>query len=263
MKNYKPSMNISHSLSHREKLALTGKLSRQLSKLLLTECFADCSFSEQSKYVLAIVATACLAHRGISPSWLKGSSANTFFESLVKDQEMIEDTTTFAAHLTRLSLPITTLPKLTNLKAAIETILSSPSWKVLLNDPLLPGWVLGCLNNQPRWQLTQMSPTASPQSTRAKDIQLAQIPALTQWFTPDWIASFLVEQTMGVVSRETNNKSITFFDPACGAGNILVTALKALVIQHLKDGMTPEAALTMILDKQLFGSDIDPSIIEV
>jgi type II restriction/modification system DNA methylase subunit YeeA len=54
-----------------------------------------------------------------------------------------------------------------------------------------------------------------------------------------------------------NPESITLLDPACGSGHILVEAYEVLKAIYLERGYQPRAIPRLILEKNLFGLDID------
>lgn len=54
-----------------------------------------------------------------------------------------------------------------------------------------------------------------------------------------------------------NPESITVLDPACGSGHILVVAYDALKAIYLESGYQPRRIPRLILEKNLFGLDID------
>lgn len=61
----------------------------------------------------------------------------------------------------------------------------------------------------------------------------------------------------GVSSGVLNPESITVLDPACGSGHILVVAYDVLKAIYLERGYQPRAIPRLILEKNLFGLDID------
>jgi hypothetical protein len=107
--------------------------------------------------------------------------------------------------------------------------------------------------------------------------------AFTQIYTPDWVTDFLlsnallpmVEQTgaerngdsarfwrwrLHEFSEFPNKKSldqVRLIDPACGAGNFLLAAYDLLKTLYVQRGIPKETAARQILEKQLFGADID------
>ncbi len=103
------------------------------------------------------------------------------------------------------------------------------SAEAALNDPLFPGWVFQYLIHQSEKELKK--------STCAD----GHSPFYTKWFTPLWIADFLVEEA---ISEEGQ----TFIDPACGAGHILVPALKRMVDLFTASGISKNEALQKHLE---------------
>lgn len=54
-----------------------------------------------------------------------------------------------------------------------------------------------------------------------------------------------------------NPETITLLDPACGSGHILVVAYDVLKTIYLERGYQPRAIPRLILEKNLYGVDID------
>ncbi|MCY0871093.1 MAG: BREX-1 system adenine-specific DNA-methyltransferase PglX, partial [Firmicutes bacterium] len=127
-----------------------------------------------------------------------------------------------------------------------------------------------------------------------KNIKISKenIPAATQLFTPHWIVRYMVENSLGrlwlesypesalksewkyfldeaeqeqKVKDELENirrtnidpESITFLDPCCGSGHILVYAFDVFYAMYLEKGYIPHEIPKLILEKNLFGLDID------
>jgi hypothetical protein len=127
-----------------------------------------------------------------------------------------------------------------------------------------------------------------------KKITKEKIPAATQLFTPDWIVRYMVEnslgrlwleshpddrlkanwkyyldeaeQTPGVAAqlRDLRSRSpvkspedIRFIDPCMGSGHILVYAFDVLMQIYESVGASPRDAAKLILQKNLYGLDID------
>lgn len=107
----------------------------------------------------------------------------------------------------------------------------------------------------------------------------------TQIFTPDWIVRYMVQNTLGRLWMLNNPDSplkqemefyiepdsvgeeflrvagpeeITFCDPACGSGHILVYAFQLLVRMYRERGWRDRDIARSILEKNLSGYDIDP-----
>ncbi|MDR2657194.1 MAG: BREX-1 system adenine-specific DNA-methyltransferase PglX, partial [Oscillospiraceae bacterium] len=120
------------------------------------------------------------------------------------------------------------------------------------------------------------------------------IPVATQLFTPDWIARYMVENSLGrlwleghpnaalkaewkyyldeaeqspevavkleAIRREyrgLNPEGIRFIDPCVGSGHILVYAFDVLMQIYRSEGYTDRDAVRLILEKNLYGLDID------
>ena len=122
---------------------------------------------------------------------------------------------------------------------------------------------------------------------KKKKISKEEIPAATQLFTPDWIVKYMLENTLGKMwqnahrddsmkakwdyyleSREGNPSSqdsggnlepmdITIMDPAMGSGHILVYAFDMLYDMYLSRGYSERDIPRLILEKNLYGLDID------
>ena len=119
------------------------------------------------------------------------------------------------------------------------------------------------------------------------DIDGSMVSAATQVFTPDWIASYLTDNSLGkyfaanhgeaecikhlpyyIHSREKlpdikDTVSISFFDPCCGSGNILVYAFDVFMKMYICDGISPEVAAGFILKYNIYGADIDSTAVEL
>ncbi|HBW37731.1 BREX-1 system adenine-specific DNA-methyltransferase PglX [Desulfosporosinus sp. BICA1-9] len=118
------------------------------------------------------------------------------------------------------------------------------------------------------------------------------IPAATQLFTPNWIVRYMVENSLGTLWLEAHPESsikpemryyvesaeqseevkkqleelknpklspenIRLLDPACGSGHILVYAFDLLYSIYEERGYVVSDIPTLILEKNLFGIDID------
>ena len=126
---------------------------------------------------------------------------------------------------------------------------------------------------------------ASGRKASANDIAPA-----TQLFTPDWIVKYLVENSLGRLwmlnspdsalagkmdyyiapEGETEDfievyspEDLTVCDPACGSGHILVYAFDVLFEIYQEEGYLPEDIPALILQKNLFGMEIDGRAAEI
>jgi type II restriction/modification system DNA methylase subunit YeeA len=125
-----------------------------------------------------------------------------------------------------------------------------------------------------------------------KKITKENIPAATQLFTPKWIVKYMVENSLGRLWLEShpneelkaqwkyyleeaeqepevqkqlealkdpnlNPENIKVLDPAMGSGHILVYAFDVLYDIYLSAGYSEREIPTLILEKNLYGLDID------
>lgn len=109
-----------------------------------------------------------------------------------------------------------------------------------------------------------------------------EIPYATQLFTPDWIVKYMVENSLGrywiehsendsitdnwkyfIKENKENKKEklnpteITFFDPCCGSGHILVYAFEVFYQIYIQAGYNKKNIPEIILKNNLYGLDID------
>lgn len=112
----------------------------------------------------------------------------------------------------------------------------------------------------------------------------------TQIFTPDWIVRYMVQNTLGRLWMLNNPDSplkqemefyiepdsisenylhlsgpeeITFCDPACGSGHILVYAFQLLTEMYRERGWRDRDIARSILESNLSGYDIDPRAAQI
>jgi type II restriction/modification system DNA methylase subunit YeeA len=125
-----------------------------------------------------------------------------------------------------------------------------------------------------------------------KVVQSEDIPAATQLFTPNWIVQYLVQNSVGrqwlqtypestiktempyyiepakqsdevnkqlaeITPSSLDPETIKVLDPACGSGHILVEAYKTLKAIYTDRSYKPRDIPKLILEKNLFGLDID------
>ena len=125
-----------------------------------------------------------------------------------------------------------------------------------------------------------------------KVVASVDIPAATQLFTPNWIVKYLVQNSLGalwlatyphsplkgqmdyyiepaeqigevkaqlaaITSSTLNPEALTLIDPASGSGHILVEAYDLLKAIYLERGYRQHDVTQLILEKNLFGLDID------
>jgi len=125
-----------------------------------------------------------------------------------------------------------------------------------------------------------------------KVVASADIPAATQLFTPNWIVKYMVQNSLGaqwlatypesplreqmafyitpaeqspavqtqlevITPSSLDPEALTLIDPACGSGHILVEAYDLLKAIYLERGYRLRDVPKLILEKNLFGLDID------
>lgn len=133
-----------------------------------------------------------------------------------------------------------------------------------------------------------------------KNIKITKdkLPAATQLFTPNWIVRYMVENSLGRVWMESypnsslknqwkyflneaeqeeetkkqleeiryqnvNPEEITFLDPCCGSGHILVYAFDIFYEMYIEKGYMESEIPELILSKNLFGLDVDDRAVQL
>ncbi len=125
-----------------------------------------------------------------------------------------------------------------------------------------------------------------------KVVKSEDIPAATQLFTPNWIVKYMVQNSLGaqwlatypdsplkgqmefyiepaeqtdevnaqlkaITPDSLDPEKLTLIDPACGSGHILVEAYELFKAIYLERGYRQRDVPKLILEKNLFGLDID------
>ena len=125
-----------------------------------------------------------------------------------------------------------------------------------------------------------------------KVVKSEDIPAATQLFTPNWIVKYMVQNSLGaqwlatypdsplkaqmdyyiepaeqtdavnaqlaaITPESLNPEELTLIDPASGSGHILVEAYDLFKAIYLERGYRQRDIASLILEKNLFGLDID------
>jgi type II restriction/modification system DNA methylase subunit YeeA len=133
-----------------------------------------------------------------------------------------------------------------------------------------------------------------------KNIKITKetLPAATQLFTPNWIVRYMVENSLGRIWLESypesylksewkyyldetgqeevvvtqleeiryknvNPEEITFLDPCCGSGHILVYAFDVFYDMYLEKGYIDREIPKLILEKNLFALDVDDRAVQL
>lgn len=143
------------------------------------------------------------------------------------------------------------------------------------------------------YQYYNTEPKAKAFAKKSK-ITKEEIPAVTQLFTPDWIVRYMVENSLGRLwieghpdedlksnwkyyldeakqepeveqklaeireeYKKLSPEDIKVIDPCMGSGHILVYLFEVLMQIYKQDGYTERDAAELILEKNLYGLDID------
>ncbi|MET3139909.1 SAM-dependent methyltransferase [Undibacterium sp. GrIS 1.2] len=116
-----------------------------------------------------------------------------------------------------------------------------------------PNWIVKYLTQNSIGRLWLM---ANPSSNLASQMAYYIAPAAQ---TPEVDAELnaLIQTRMADDGGSLSPESITVLDPACGSGHILVEAYDILKAIYLERGYQPRAIPRLILEKNLFGLDID------
>ena len=116
-----------------------------------------------------------------------------------------------------------------------------------------PNWIVQYMVQNSVGRLWLM---ANPQSTLAQAWPYHITPAEQ---TPEVQAQLdaLIQTRVSEDGDTLNPESITVLDPACGSGHILVVAYDVLKAIYLERGYQPRAIPRLILEKNLYGLDID------
>ena len=131
-----------------------------------------------------------------------------------------------------------------------------------------------------------------------KVVASEDIPAATQLFTPNWIVQYMVQNSLGslwlatypasplngqmayyiepaeqtdevkaqlaaITPSTLNPEELTLIDPASGSGHILVEAYELFKALYLERGYRQRDVAQLILEKNLFGLDIDGRAVQL
>lgn len=153
------------------------------------------------------------------------------------------------------------------------------------------GWLYQFYNSEPKDKVFA-------NLKKNKKIEKYDIPAATQLFTPKWIVQYMVENSLGQLWIESNPDStlkekmhyyiqpteqdeevkqkleeiryknvnleeITIIDPCVGSGHILVYAFELLYQMYEEAGYPSSDISKLILEKNLFGLDIDDRAVQL
>lgn len=82
--------------------------------------------------------------------------------------------------------------------------------------------------------------------------------------TPDFVVTFILDQTLEHAIREFGYREVRLIDPTCGSGHFLLDAFHRLVRLWMRSepGTNPRELAQRALD-QVFGVDLSPTVIEI
>ncbi len=225
-----------------------------MMKLLRTLRKESSELMHSNEVLSALIAGTSLSHRGLLPERLNDSIVARFIKEYGKDKGMPEarlDRTSFA----QCGMALFKICDTPQAQSFIEKRLgwlvkaiSSVDEIAALDESLAAGWFHQCC-------IKASGINKNVENGHASRAQPADMPSLTQWFTPDWIAKFLVTEAID------NNPRAVFVDPACGAGHLLVPAVQTLLAEKFEE--EKEEALKMIFEEQLFGLEVDERVAEL
>lgn len=150
------------------------------------------------------------------------------------------------------------------------------------NEVEIVGWIYQFYISEKKDKLMKAKKAYKPED----------IPAVTQLFTPNWIVKYLTQNSLGrtwvatypdsplkqkmeyyiepaeqepevqkqleeITPKHLDTEEITVLDPACGSGHILVEAYNIFKDIYLERGYTTREIPRLILEKNLYGLEID------
>ena len=148
------------------------------------------------------------------------------------------------------------------------------------------GWLYQCYISEKKAQVI------------GKVVPSEDIPAATQLFTPNWIVQYLIQNSLGsqwlaiypdaplkgqmayyiepaeqtdevraqlaaITPSTLNPEALSLIDPASGSGHILVEAYELFKALYLERGYRQRDVAQLILEKNLFGLDIDGRAVQL
>ena len=173
-----------------------------------------------------------------------------------------------------LTLPVRLYTDKDGVVARLVNDIPESAW----NDVEILGWMY-------QFYISERKDEAFAGFKKGKKASRDDIGPATQLFTPDWIVRYMVENSLGRLWMLNNPTSplraqmkyyiepegevedfikidspedITFCDPACGSGHILVYAFDLLWQMYEECGYSASEIATLILTKNLHGIEIDP-----
>jgi len=138
------------------------------------------------------------------------------------------------------------------------------------------GWLYQYYNDEKKTSVIDMA--------KKTVVSKENIPAATQLFTTDWVVRYIVDNSLGrywierhpesslkdeleyfadngnpenIEQKGISPQSITFFDPCIGSGHFTLYAFSVFIRIYVECGYSEREAVSLILQNNLFGVDID------
>jgi len=160
-----------------------------------------------------------------------------------------------------------------------------PATNAVFRAPDAFGWAYQYWNTEEKARVF-----ANVRTEKGAKIERADIIPATQLYTEPYMVKFLVQNSLGAIWAGMNPETeltrnceyyvsdalptrvdrksvgeITFLDPACGSGHFLLEAFDLFYRMYEEEGkiITPEAICRSILERNLFGIDIDARAVQI
>ena len=94
---------------------------------------------------------------------------------------------------------------------------------------------------------------------KGNKITKEELPAKTQLFTPNEIVKYMVDNCSYINDIE----KMKIIDPCCGSGHILVSVFDRLFEEYTNRGYSKNSIAQLILENNIYGSDIDQRAVQL
>ncbi|OGY41075.1 MAG: hypothetical protein A2Y82_01560 [Candidatus Buchananbacteria bacterium RBG_13_36_9] len=119
--------------------------------------------------------------------------------------------------------------------------------------------------------LGELAKSRTTDEKKISDKQKQKRKAQGIYYTPDYIVDYIVKNTIGEILKKAKTvediEKIRVLDPACGSGSFLIRAfdefLSAYMRVHKEGGLFAFELKKKILQKNLFGVDLDAKAVEI
>lgn len=175
-----------------------------------------------------------------------GYLLNIMFEEISEEIKMLFNTEDEYSFVT---------PSSTSLLKVIELLCSNIDEESWRQDEII-GWIYQYFIDK------EKKDTFDRAINENGEYGIHEVPAVTQFFTPDWIVDWIVQNSLDVFCDEIKEgkkiEEIQLLDPCCGSGHFLVKAYDLFYDMYVKEGLyTKEEIPFKILENNIYGIDID------